>query len=92
MATIHANGSAPPPPPDAQAQVNGIVNDDEAKGRVAVHTFDPESSPQDKAAAAGKGSDQLNNIKTDDAAAGRGTKRYVAYATYMFMLGFPALS
>lgn len=49
---------------------NGAVNGaedalkhDAGKGRVAVHTFDPEASPAQKAAAAGKGKDQLKSVQ-----------------------------
>ena len=54
---------------EAQSQVNGIVQQDAAKGRVAVHTFDPDASPQEKAAAAGKARDQVksNRAKEEDA-------------------------
>ena len=45
--------------PDAQAKVNGIVEQDNAKGRVPVHNFDPDASPQEKAAAAGKNTQKL---------------------------------
>ena len=48
-----------PVPPAVQAKVNGIVEQDAAKGRVPVHTFDPDASPEDKAAAAGKTSAKL---------------------------------
>ena len=42
-----------------QAKVNGIVEHDAAKGRVPVHTFDPDASPQEKAAAAAKNTAKL---------------------------------
>ncbi|CCM00332.1 uncharacterized protein FIBRA_02362 [Fibroporia radiculosa] len=54
-----ANGHGAPPSQQAQAQVDRIVHADTAKDRVAVHTFNPDASPQDKAAAAGKPRDQL---------------------------------
>lgn len=47
-------------PPDAQAKLNGLVAADAAKTR--VHTFDPNASPQEKAAAAGKGREQLKRV------------------------------
>ncbi|KAH7918365.1 tricalbin, partial [Leucogyrophana mollusca] len=45
---------------EAHAQVHGMLNHDASKG-AAVHSFDPEASPQQKAAAAGKGRDQLKS-------------------------------
>jgi Ca2+-dependent lipid-binding protein len=58
MATaIPSNGST-----NGQAKVNAILENDAAKGRVAVHSFDPNSSPAEKGAAAGKGRDQLKSI------------------------------
>lgn len=47
---------------EAQAEVNSIVQEDAAKNRVAVHTFDPDASPQEKAATAGKNRDQLKSV------------------------------
>ena len=58
---------------DQQAQLNGIVQQDAAKGRVAVHTFNPDATPQEKAAAAGKSRDQVkSNTNRDDSAGGKG--------------------
>lgn len=63
MATTNGH---PPPPIDAQAKLNGIVSQDVSKGRVAVHTFDPDASPQEKAAAAGRAKENLKNPNTND--------------------------
>jgi hypothetical protein len=60
MATL-PNGRGAPPAPDAQAQLNGLVQADAKNQRVPVHTFDPDASPQEKAAAAGKGRDVLKS-------------------------------
>lgn len=60
------NGSAA-----ANAELNGIVKQDAAKG-VAVHTFDPEATPQEKASAAGKGRDQLKSVNKVEGAGERG--------------------
>ena len=58
-------------PPNAQAQLNGIVANDAAENVVPVHTFNPESTPQEKAAAAAKGMDKLKSVTADgDAGAG----------------------
>ncbi|OSD05892.1 tricalbin [Trametes coccinea BRFM310] len=66
MASTSVDGA--PVPPQAQAKVNGIVENDAAKGRVPVHTFDPNASPEAKAAAAGKEKNKLgledDNVKT----------------------------
>ena len=56
MATQAANDVAAQ---KAQAQVNGILKQDEDKNRVAVHSFDPNATPQEKAAAAGKGASNV---------------------------------
>ncbi|KAI0666337.1 tricalbin [Trametes maxima] len=58
-----------PIPQQAQAKVNGIIEQDAAKGRVPVHTFDPDASPQEKAAAAGKQRDKLG-LDNDDVKTG----------------------
>lgn len=52
--------------PHAEAQVNGIVQEDAAKNRVPVHTFDPNAPPEAKAAAAGKGKDKLKRDGGDE--------------------------
>ncbi|KAM5532205.1 hypothetical protein V8D89_014161, partial [Ganoderma adspersum] len=55
MATV----DGAPMPPEAQAKVHSIIDQDAAKGGVPVHTFNPDASPQEKAAAAGKGGQKL---------------------------------
>jgi hypothetical protein len=63
---------------EAQSQVNGIMQQDAAKGRVAVHTFDPESTPQEKGAAAGKARDQVkSNTKKEEDAGGKGEHSFI---------------
>ena len=44
------------------AQVRETLRKDQAKG-TAVHTFDPDASPEEKAAVAGKTRDQLKDIR-----------------------------
>ena len=58
----------------AQRQLNGLIQDDRQKNTVAVHAFDPDASPEEKAAAAGKGRDQLKSVasKNEDRTGGRG--------------------
>ncbi|KAE9395950.1 hypothetical protein BT96DRAFT_958377 [Gymnopus androsaceus JB14] len=54
---------------DGNGAVNGangvedVFKQDKDKGRVAVHTFDPDASPAQKAAAAGKGKEQLKGVQ-----------------------------
>jgi hypothetical protein len=50
----------------ARAQLNGIVQADAEKNRVAVHTFDPNASPAEKAAAAGKGRDAVKSERAQN--------------------------
>lgn len=54
---------------DPQQQINGIIANDANKQSVAVHTFDPDATPEQKAASAGKGSSQIKSVaeKGDDA-------------------------
>jgi hypothetical protein len=54
------NGGAREPSP--QEVVAVLVKEDESKG-MAVHSFDPDASPAEKAAAVGKGRDQLKSLK-----------------------------
>lgn len=63
MASASVDGA--PVSQQAQAKVNGIVQQDAAKGRVPIHTFDPNSSPESKGAAAGKGEDKLGLENAD---------------------------
>ncbi|KAJ8517020.1 hypothetical protein ONZ45_g5719 [Pleurotus djamor] len=46
-----------------QAALNGLVEQDEAKGRVPVHTFDPDAPTSEKAAAAAKNRDKLASVQ-----------------------------
>ena len=53
---------------DGNGTLNGSgvedqLKQDASKGRVAVHTFDPDASPAQKAAAAGKGKEQLKGVQ-----------------------------
>lgn len=63
MASASVDGA--PVPQQAQASLDGIVQQDAAKGRVPIHTFDPNSSPESKGAAAGKGEDKLGLENAD---------------------------
>ena len=59
----------------AQGQANDIVQNDASRGNVAVHSFDPDASPAEKAAAAGKARNQLTSTlpaKPKPAESGRG--------------------
>ena len=48
-----------------ETQARETFLNDQTKG-VAVHSFDPDTSPEDKAAAAGKARDQLKDIRHKD--------------------------
>lgn len=61
MATLAQGGM----PPNAQAQLNGIVAKDAEKNVVPVHTFNPDATPQQKAASAAQGMDKLKSVKED---------------------------
>lgn len=54
--------SLPTNGPSASAQANDILRADAKKGNMTVHTFDPDATPEQKAAAAGKGRDQLKSV------------------------------
>ncbi|CAE7114985.1 unnamed protein product [Rhizoctonia solani] len=53
--------AAAPAQVQAQAEINGMNREDAAKGAVP-HTFDANMSPAEKAAAAGKGRDELKSL------------------------------
>lgn len=64
-------------PANVQAKVNGIVEQDAAKGRVPVHTFDPDASPESKAADAGKQKQKLGIDRDDVKTGGKGECIYI---------------
>lgn len=68
MATKPQNGATQP---SGQDVINRIINQDEAKG-MPVHSFDPNASPAEKAASAGKTRDQLKSVKDRGPADGGG--------------------
>ena len=71
MATnAHSNDSVQHPQDNVEAQAlyNLIMKHDASNG-AAVHSFDPDTSPKQKAAAAGKLSDQLKSITQQDGSA-----------------------
>lgn len=58
----------------AHSQANDILQRDAARGNVAVHSFDPDASPAEKAATAGKAKSQLSSAipgKSSDGGRGR---------------------
>lgn len=57
-------------------ELNGIIQADVSKGAV-VHTFDPNSSPQVKAASAGQGKDKLKGTRGTDVTGGKGISIYL---------------
>lgn len=68
---------------NGQAQLNGIMAQDKEKQSVNVHTFDPNSTPEQKAAAAGKGRSQLESANKSDAPGGKGER--VACSVFLFV-------
>ena len=59
--------------PANNPQLNGLLAQDREKQSVAVHSFDPDAPPAQKAAAAGKGRSQLTNGNSkDDSPGGKG--------------------
>jgi len=71
------------PPPDALSQLDDIARNDESKGAV-VHSFDPDASPQEKAAAAGKSRDQLESfVKQDSSSAAKGISTAIVLTTLL---------
>ena len=59
--------------PANNPQLNGLLAQDREKQSVAVHSFDPDATPAQKAAAAGKGRSQLTNRNSkDDSPGGKG--------------------
>lgn len=60
------------PAHNGEAQLNGLIQDDQQKQAVTVHTFDPNATPEQKGAAAGKGRSQIAAGKDSDDAGGKG--------------------
>jgi hypothetical protein len=57
----------------AHGQANDILQKDASRGNVAVHTFDPDASPAEKASAAGSARTQLTStIPAKPSDGGRG--------------------
>lgn len=76
--------SLPPNGVSASAQANNILREDAKKGNMAVHTFDPDATPEQKASAAGKGRDQLKSVvdsKKDTVASKGASARHTAFVT-----------
>lgn len=60
-----SNGGVKPPQETAETHIHDIMSHDASKG-ATVHSFDPDSTPQQKAAAAGMQHDQLKSIIQQD--------------------------
>ncbi|KAG2756512.1 tricalbin [Suillus brevipes Sb2] len=63
-----SNGGLQQPQETAETHVHDIMNHDASKGAI-VHSFDPDATPQQKAAAAGGQRDQLKSIVPQDGSA-----------------------
>ena len=59
--------SSLPPASASLADAHDMLSKDAARGNATVHTFDPDASPEEKAAAAGKARSQLKSVKDKDA-------------------------
>ena len=55
--------SSLPPAAASLADAHDMLSKDAARGNATVHTFDPDASPEEKAAAAGKARSQLKSVK-----------------------------
>ncbi len=87
MATV----DGAPIPEEAQAKVHGIFEHDAAKGGVPVHTFSPDASSQEKAAAAGKGEQKLG-LENNEAKAGAQGMCYPSPTSTNIRLAQPTLA
>ena len=69
----------------AHSQANNIVQKDAAKANVPVHSFDPDASPMEKAAAAGKARTQLNSTTAASPEVSNGGARglYISYGRFL---------
>jgi len=61
MASSIPKGYNPGPTLDQKQQLQSYLDENEAKG-APVHYFNPDSSPQEKAAIAGKAQSQLQSV------------------------------
>ena len=62
--------SLPPAASASLADAHDMLSKDAARGNATVHTFDPDASPEEKAAAAGKARSQLKSVKDANKDAG----------------------
>ncbi len=62
--------NGPPSTVQAYAQAHDILQKDAARGNIPVHSFNPDASPAEKAAAAGKARTQLNSTITPNSNGG----------------------
>lgn len=51
--------------PETRATLHDVLQDDAAKDRVPVHTFNPDASPAQKGVAAGKGANELKSVNNN---------------------------
>ena len=71
-----------------EAQARETFLNDQAKG-AAVHSFDPDATPKEKAAAAGKARDQLKDIRHKDLDPTKGSSRKYLALTRPHLLSLP---
>ena len=70
-----------------EAQARDTFLNDKSKG-VAVHSFDPDASPKEKAAAAGKARDQLKDIRPKDLDPAKGSSSKSPNLTRAHLLSY----
>lgn len=70
-----------------EAQARETFLNDQTKG-VAVHSFDPDASPEQKAAAAGKARDQLKDIRPKDLDPAKGSAPGYPKLTRAYLLSY----
>ena len=79
--SLPPNGLSPANAIRAHGKAHDILQNDASRGNVAVHTFDPDAPPAEKAAAAGKAKAQLTSAipaKTSDG--GRGQRSLYVFS------------
>jgi hypothetical protein len=86
-----SNGGLQQPQETAETHVHDIMNHDASKGAI-VHSFDPDATPQQKAAAAGGQRDQLKSIVPQDGSAHGGKGALLSLLRHPNLTSTPELS
>ena len=83
MASSIPKGYNPGPTLDQKLQLQSYLDQNEAKG-APVHSFNPDASPDEKAAIAGKAQSQLQSVIPQQ-------QQTVATSTHLLCLGLSSL-